>query len=1047
VNPSIKPLNFTDMTKKQLSQNYILKLLTIFISILLVSVTIQLKAQNILQIMNASVIESQQVTISIHINNANPFVGFQLDIPIPAAFSYVGNSAALNQTRSNGHLLQASLISGNILRIIVFSINNTPFTGNSGEVAFFKLLAGTAPGSYTLAINNALIANAASNNIMTSAINGTLTLQAPNIQVTPSSQDFGNNPLGTYSDRIVVIQNTGNLPLNVSDISFNSPHFVNLGSGIFTLAAGQSTSRTIRFNATVKGTYNKQMTIHSGDPDAATVTVSLNAVAFAVNELHCGNIQAASGTTATLTLSINNMEPFVGFQFDLLLPSPLTYINGTVSLNPSRSNGHQATASMINANTLRVVGFSVNNQTFSGNDGEVLSLGFQVNGTGGWYPLSLSGVIIGDVDGNNSLSASYGSNLTITAPDIHANSGVNFGDIAINMEGNQVITVFNYGQEILIIDAITFTNPAFSTLTTLPISIAPWNSHQINVVFDPLTTGTNNGQMRVFSNDPDENPFIVSLSANAFSPNYLTVSNITSSPGTSITLPVSIENYDTFVGFQFDLTLPEGVNYIPNSAQLNPARKQDHQLSMSVLGNGMLRILAFSMQQSAFLGNSGDIVFIGLSIDEGIALGNYPLNLNNGILGNVNSQNILWAANNGELTLVTNNHLLELNFSQGYTWFSLNVNPGSMTPASLFSALTPCYDDRVIGQTSFALYTGSNWIGSLTNLGMDKMYRMKLCSAQNLSLMGDAALLNPINLNAGYTWLGYQPQQCQSVGAAMTGLSPGPSYDDRVIGQSSFALFTGTTWIGSLTQMCPGKGYVVKLANAQTLTYTAPSAKGSSGEPEAIELVSPIGIYPSVNHQHTMMVVAKLQLPDGIISLNEKDVVYAYMNGEVRGMANPMPHADGAIFLSIADNEDLSKPITFTVWLDERQELLPLNEALSFEALAAVGNLDNPFIFTLGEMVGVNEEDGGIWIEEPYPNPFEDFFSINFKSSSSAKVNFRIYNSLGQKVSQSSEYFIQTDFNNIKNDGYTLTKGIYLLEVMLIQKNINFIKHFKIIKQ
>ena len=387
----------------------------------------------------------------------------------------------------------------------------------------------------------------------------------------------------------------------------------------------------------------------------------------------------------------------------------------------------------------------------------------------------------------------------------------------------------------------------------------------------------------------------------------------------------------------------------------------------------------------------------------------------------------------------------DITFGQGYTWFSLNVNPGNMSPASLFTALTPCYDDRVIGQTSFALYTGSAWVGSLTNLGMDKMYRMKLCSSQSVSLMGDAAALNPINLNAGYTWLGYQPQQCQTVSATMAGLSPGPSYDDRVIGQSSFALFTGSTWVGSLTQMCPGKGYVVKLANAQTLTYPAPSAKSSSGEPEIFELVSPTGIYPAVNHQHSMMVVAKLQLPDGMISLNEKDVVYAYINGEVRGIGNPMPDADGAIFMSISDNEDLSKPISFMVWLDDLQELLPLNETLSFEPLSAVGNLDNPFILTIGEMVDMDETEAGIWIGEPYPNPFNEQTTVPYFLKEAAELSFSIYDSRGVKVKAESSFASDKGHQQFSIERIGLAKGVYVLKVNISNYSTTVIKMTKLI--
>ncbi len=137
----------------------------------------------------------------------------------------------------------------------------------------------------------------------------------------------------------------------------------------------------------------------------------------------------------------------------------------------------------------------------------------------------------------------------------------------------------------------------------------------------------------------------------------------------------------------------------------------------------------------------------------------------------------------------------------------------------LFTELEPCYDDRIIGQTSFALYTGSIWAGTLSQLAIDRMYRMRLCSQQSITLSGEPAPLEPVELNAGYTWLGYVPQECLPINEALANMEPAPSYDDRLIGQNSFALYTGTQWIGTLNTLCPGAGYVIRLANPVTLNW------------------------------------------------------------------------------------------------------------------------------------------------------------------------------------------------------------------------------------
>ncbi len=95
---------------------------------------------------------------------------------------------------------------------------------------------------------------------------------------------------------------------------------------------------------------------------------------------------------------------------------------------------------------------------------------------------------------------------------------------------------------------------------------------------------------------------------------------------------------------------------------------------------------------------------------------------------------------------------LDLNFGQGFTWFSVNVYPGSMLLNPLFADIDPCTDDRVIGQTQFALWTGAEWVGGLTEIDHPSMYRMRLCSNQSITITGSTAPLDPISLSPGFTW-------------------------------------------------------------------------------------------------------------------------------------------------------------------------------------------------------------------------------------------------------------------------------------------------------
>jgi hypothetical protein len=79
-----------------------------------------------------------------------------------------------------------------------------------------------------------------------------------------------------------------------------------------------------------------------------------------------------------------------------------------------------------------------------------------------------------------------------------------------------------------------------------------------------------------------------------------------------------------FVSFQVDIILPEGFGYVPGSAFLNPERKADHIVNASVLpGTDILRMISFSLTNSAFLGESGIIASFTLTTPE--VPGNYQM--------------------------------------------------------------------------------------------------------------------------------------------------------------------------------------------------------------------------------------------------------------------------------------------------------------------------------------------------------------------------------------------------------------------------------------
>jgi|GEM_PF-2144362 len=614
--------------------------------ILFCLISIFLYGQNTMFIPDYSGSFNDTLVIDIKINNANNFVAFQTDIELPTQSLYIPNSAVLTE-RSNGHIISASLIQNNLLRVLAFSINQSPFLGDSGSVAKFKIKLKTEPGVYPILIINPIISNANSENILTSFSNGSLTIYSPKINITPSQLDFGSTPLWNSTERSVVIQNTGNLNLIVNRIYTGNKYFKIIGDTSFTISPGSNRIITIKFNSLKKGIYNTILTVESNDPASNKANVQLTAVAFAVNELHAHPSSGRSGYPIDILFSMNNMEPVVGFQFDIIIPNVISFISDSIFLT-ERKQDHIISANYVGANRLRVVSFSPTNKPFRDSSGYILRMKFNLNGNGGNYYYSLDNVIVSDSSAQNVVSGYYSSYINIASPDIHGNSIVDFGEVSVTDTAIYDYQIYNYGNDTLVINSLTSNNNSFWSNAVLPIVIPQGHYKNFRFYFHNNQKGSHTGRFIIRSNDSDEDPFIINLTANAFAPNYIIANSSTGFSNDTIKITISVNNYEQFVAFQFDITLPDSLEYLTNSIKLSN-RKQDHIINIAKITGNVYRIISFSPTQKPFLGNSGVIVlFDALS---GNLTGNLPILLSNGILSNSQSQNILKSTISGFVEL------------------------------------------------------------------------------------------------------------------------------------------------------------------------------------------------------------------------------------------------------------------------------------------------------------------------------------------------------------------------------------------------------------
>src|SRR5712692_9794409 len=132
------------------------------------------------------------------------------------------------------------------------------------------------------------------------------------ISTTPSSVSFGNVATGTTNTQTVMVSNSGNADLKISQASMTGAGFSMSGlNAPVTIAAGQSSTFTASFSPTTTTSYSGSVSITSNASNSPTTMIPLNGTGMAQvlqlsaspNPVAFGNVAAGSSSTRPVTLT------------------------------------------------------------------------------------------------------------------------------------------------------------------------------------------------------------------------------------------------------------------------------------------------------------------------------------------------------------------------------------------------------------------------------------------------------------------------------------------------------------------------------------------------------------------------------------------------------------------------------------------------------------------------------------------------------------------------------------------------------------------------
>lgn len=587
-----------------------------------------------------------EVTVSVSLENSDAVVVTEVKIPLNDQLKYVDGSCTLNSTRSDGHTLSASFTDEGLIAVI-YSTELAPLQGTDGELFSFRVKLKNDPAAYTLT-PTILLGDASGGSISCETVSGTITILSPELTVITPTTDYGHIPIRSTYTRSITLQNSGNEPLEVSGVEFSAEEF-STDEPAFTIEAGATKEVEVTYAPVIRGAISETVTFTSNAVNG-TQKATLAADPFSVNELHVGSASGISDEEVTVSLTMNNMEPIVGVQCEFTLPEQLVYVENSFVASDRASDC--MVNSVADGQKLTLMMYSTSNVSMSGDDGEIATFKVKLDGTNGTYYMRPENVILSNVTAENMTSATSYGRVTIQSPKLQSNAAIDMGSNPVTETATAKYAVKNTGKVTLTIDKVTFLAEGYSIAEELPISIEPSCSTEITVQYTPEVKGSHSVQMNIYTNDPLNRMKTVSVSGSIYEPNNLSARGEVTTDG--YTLTMSLDNYTDIVAIQMDIRWLSGM-ITAGDALTQSSRLGSHSASVTEIGEGVYRVLVYSMTNSAVGGNSGELFTLQFVNDGSVNFNNSEIVIDGIVLSDARGVN---AASQTSLTKSVGYYLL-----------------------------------------------------------------------------------------------------------------------------------------------------------------------------------------------------------------------------------------------------------------------------------------------------------------------------------------------------------------------------------------------------
>lgn len=383
------------------------------------------------------------------------------------------------------------------------------------------------------------------------------------------------------------------------------------------------------------------------------------------------------------------------------------------------------------------------------------------------------------------------------------------------------------------------------------------------------------------------------------------------------------------------------------------------------------------------------------------------------------------------LVQVSNSINLQLNLSKGWNWISSPLAENVNRDAKQFLKPIEGITERFVGQEE-ELFNDPVYglTGGLSTVSPVESYKLQVSrnGSHTWSGKGLKPEVTDIGLRKGWNWLGYVPVKGNSLSSALSGLTP--SVNDIIKCMDDFAIYTGSQWIGTITEMTPGEGYMYYATNPVSFRYPIERVfpvTNASRAKIGVPYYAPWS-YDAHGYPDNTTLIGRLYIGNKL-TYGGAYVVGAFCGDECRGIGK---YVDDILFITIHGSTADHEAITFKAYENATRTECTIAESIEFNGQQE-GNFTSPFALHLNTQTGIEAVvSQGYNI---YPKPLRNRLYVSGETSDIKSITVL--------SGDGATCFSQNGYNDSGVDVSTLQPGVYIIAIISTTGKVHYEKVIK----